>query len=443
MEEMHMLFHSDSVQSITRLVVSVMLILLLVMRTTPSQNVQADTYTSNSKVIWSFDPSFSGDGFADFPSEVLNNNVFLQTFLRSDGKLIVNMRLYDSFMGKYFPKSNVYTIFDTDGSIILTKTLGVSGWALGLQSNNKLLAIADSVLRRYNTDLTIDNTFFTSTWTILDPVLNAPPALLIQADDKVLSAETVISQSLNMSTSSLHLSRLNADGSLDTTYTPTVIENAPFQDAILGFDPTGRLIVSDTSCLARVYALDGHQIGTLGQSTCGGPFFHSKYVPYSSGGFVWFEISTTPNQHGQFRRSLSDQSLDNSFGVSGTVTVTAPAGYDFCCEYAIAAQTDGKIVLAAPIFNTSNPGFLTDLHLLIVRLTANGTVDPEFGGDGYLNLTTAQGSQKPELFITSDQKIVITDIYHRLMFSNMFAYSILRLAPFTVQSKVYLPTVVR
>ncbi len=91
--------------------------------------------------------------------------------------------------------------------------------------------------------------------------------------------------------------------------------------------------------------------------------------------------------------------LDNTFNLTGKVTTDIGSGADIA--HAVAIQGDGKIVVAGSSYNGSNDDFA------LVRYNANGTLDNTFSGDG--KLTTSIGSQYDEAYavaIQGDGKIV-------------------------------------
>lgn len=98
-------------------------------------------------------------------------------------------------------------------------------------------------------------------------------------------------------------------------------------------------------------------------------------------------------------RYNADGTLDNSFSTDGKVTTAIGTSDDFI--YAVAIQTDGKIVVAGSSKNTS-----TDYA--VARYNSDGTLDNSFGSGGFL--TTQIGTSTDvaySLAIQSDGKIVV------------------------------------
>jgi uncharacterized delta-60 repeat protein len=92
-------------------------------------------------------------------------------------------------------------------------------------------------------------------------------------------------------------------------------------------------------------------------------------------------ISTVQNseQPGLLRYNTNG-TLDSGFGASGKVVI---GGNNAGPAFAVAVQTDGKILAAAP----------ANLHLTVFRFNSNGSVDSTFGNNG------ATAIQPTELFL--------------------------------------------
>lgn len=74
-------------------------------------------------------------------------------------------------------------------------------------------------------------------------------------------------------------------------------------------------------------------------------------------------------------RYNSDGTLDSTFGTSGIVTNDVQTGSDDVV-YSIAIQADGKIILAGYSDDGSNK------NAALIRLNTNGTLDTSFGTSG-------------------------------------------------------------
>ena len=99
-------------------------------------------------------------------------------------------------------------------------------------------------------------------------------------------------------------------------------------------------------------------------------------------------------------RYNADGSLDTSFSSDGKVTTAIGSASDIA--WAMALQSDGKILVAGSSNNGTNNDFA------LVRYNANGTLDTSFSGDG--KVTTAIGSGASSaagMALQSDGKIVL------------------------------------
>jgi uncharacterized delta-60 repeat protein len=97
--------------------------------------------------------------------------------------------------------------------------------------------------------------------------------------------------------------------------------------------------------------------------------------------------SDTSGQRISLVRLLSDGSFDSTFGTDGTVVISGKQGtWDIC--YGIALQSDGKLLLSGATQTTA----AGPLAGLVVRLLADGSVDPSFGGgDGQVTVSLTDG----------------------------------------------------
>jgi uncharacterized delta-60 repeat protein len=92
-------------------------------------------------------------------------------------------------------------------------------------------------------------------------------------------------------------------------------------------------------------------------------------------------IATNQNQQQPgLLRYNSDGTLDPNFGIGGKVVI---GGTNAGPAFAVAVQTDGKILAAAP----------ANLHLTVFRFNSNGSVDNTFGNNG------ATAIQPDEVFL--------------------------------------------
>ena len=77
-------------------------------------------------------------------------------------------------------------------------------------------------------------------------------------------------------------------------------------------------------------------------------------------------------------RLNANGTMDNSFGTGGKIVIQNLLADDKIC---VALQSDGKILLAGPTWNSNGTS------LTIVRLKSNGSLDPTFGTNGIQTIT--------------------------------------------------------
>lgn len=100
-------------------------------------------------------------------------------------------------------------------------------------------------------------------------------------------------------------------------------------------------------------------------------------------------------------RYLPDGTLDLSFGSDGTTITPVAAGDDQA--YAIALQSDGKIVVAGDASNGSN------LDVAVLRYLADGSLDATFGVGGIVVTAIGPGDDRGYgIALQTDGKIVVT-----------------------------------
>ena len=236
----------------------------------------------------------------------------------------------------------VATLVQPDGKIVVLGSNGSTG---------------KPYLARYNADGTLDAGFGTGGISSLSfsVYVDAPSALARQSDGKLLIAGTTNS-------SDFFVARLNADGTLDTTFDG---------DGVAWIDFAGG---SDTARGIAVQS-DG-KIVVAGVATLAG------------------------NSDFALARLNSNGSLDTSFDTDGKVTTAIGAGSDEANGLAI--QADGRIVLAGFSDNGSN------WDVALVRYNANGSLDTSFDGDGKRTLALGTGYDRANaVAVQSDGKIVV------------------------------------
>jgi uncharacterized delta-60 repeat protein len=109
--------------------------------------------------------------------------------------------------------------------------------------------------------------------------------------------------------------------------------------------------------------------------------------------------------HIALTRYSADGALDTSFGTGGKVLTTVSSFGD--AVYAVAIQTDGKILVAGTVLLPAGG----DTAFLILRYNATGTLDQTFGTSGVVTTNIGDVDDRAEaIALQPDGKIVVSGI---------------------------------
>ncbi|MDB5309626.1 MAG: hypothetical protein JWO38_3828 [Gemmataceae bacterium] len=271
-----------------------------------------------------------------------------------------------------------------DGNIVVAGTADATG-------------VSDFALARYlpngTPDLGFDNT---GQLTFGFGGTDVATAVAIQADGKIVEAGYTNVGGAGGNPNNFALTRVNADGSVDTTFNGNGIKTIDFgaDDRATGVvvQPDGKIVVVGFTSLpggadfavARLNA-DGSldtTFNTTGMEAInfGGIDDANAVVLQPDGkivvvGFTAPAGAPTPGVHTNIAvaRLTTTGALDTSFNTTGTETVDL--GLDARAN-AVALQPDGKLVLAG----TTGTGSVT--NFLIARLRSGGGLDTSFNTTG-------------------------------------------------------------
>ncbi|MBK9164354.1 MAG: hypothetical protein IPM21_10675 [Acidobacteria bacterium] len=192
-------------------------------------------------------------------------------------------------------------------------------------------------------------------------------SLAIQSDGKTIVAGMTRTAA---QTDQFVLIRLNADGSLDTSfgdsgtaYSPKGVRAVGWSPKVL-IQPDGKILLGVTAWLTQ-------------QQT-----YVYMVIRYTHGGV-----------------------LDLTFNNIGYATANVPNSFwDIC--HSMALGSDGKIVLVGTALPT--PGQMPDWDVAVVRFNSNGSIDPAFDTDGIVRLgNTIADEEAFSVMIQPDGKIVV------------------------------------
>lgn len=207
------------------------------------------------------------------------------------------------------------------------------------------------------------------------------------------------------------LARLNADGSLDTTFSADglVIPNlGTFSDAAsVALQSDGKIILGGTtsstpnSYVTLRYLSNGTldnsfsaaQVPTYGYTSDSGPELLTQPNGSVTVSGVAKESAAASNAGCLTMRFTATGSLDTTFSSDGTVFTPMSGARDEA--RAMAVQTDGKILL----------GGVTAVGITVLRTMPDGSLDTSFGGDGRASLDF--GSSCESIAVQTDGKVVV------------------------------------
>jgi uncharacterized delta-60 repeat protein len=193
-------------------------------------------------------------------------------------------------------------------------------------------------------------------------------AVALQSDGKLVVAGTTYTNN-DFTDEDFAIARYNADGSLDASFgnNGRVTTDFPGLAAVISavvIQPDGKIVVAG---------------GAFPLFTFLGDFKVARYKP--------------------------DGSLDTSFGAGGIVTTIFPG--DGSYAFALALQSDGKIIAAGTDFVDFNPGDVSNTDFALARYNFDGSLDASFGNGG-TTTTDFLGAQDDvrSVLIQSDGKVV-------------------------------------
>jgi uncharacterized delta-60 repeat protein len=354
----------------------------------------------------------SGNRFSEvlgygFEVAQLNTDGSLDTSFSDDGKQFVDFGTFYDF--------NTDLALQPDGNIVLLGTLD-SGWFLEEYSPNYDFAVA-----RLNADGSFDTTFDSDGRQSIDLAsdFDYGTAVAIQPDGKI----AVSGNSFQRGSYEFAVARLNADGSLDTSFDGDAWQSVDFggtqlpgdpdpawfdEDAQdMALQPDGKIVVAgtvfrDEPFLGNNFAMTRFNAdGSLDTSFDGDgrqmmdtPFnevaLGVALQPDSKLVVVGFTTGQVVDKDFALARLNGDGSVDHNFGQGGLLFSDFPRRTRPSALRSVATQEDGRIVAASGD--------------KVVRYNADGTIDTTFGTDGFV---TSSSSSFFNVEVQRDSKIVL------------------------------------
>ena len=301
----------------------------------------------------------------DFAITRYNSDGSLDATFKGNGKLTTDI-VFDVVYGGGQDEAQDVAI-QSDGKII------VVGWTSSLDGSDYFAVV------RYNSDGSLDNTFSGDGMTITSFGTDYQQAfgVAIQPDGKIVIVGNV--QNFNTGAIDFAVARYNTDGSLDTSFDGDGTLTTDFNNG-------GNDLAEDV-----VIQSDG-KIIVVGRT------YDYNYIDG--------DIALV--------RYNSDGSLDTSFDTDGKLTTDFGAGYDY--GYAVALQTDGKILVSGQVSDASFDNFG------LVRYNNDGSLDTSFDTDGKVLTNFTSYSYGYDMAIQSDGKILVGGTtYNPTLSKDVFA----------------------
>jgi uncharacterized delta-60 repeat protein len=316
-------------------------------------------------------------------------------------------------------------------------TSPLEGRAMAIQPDGKIVVagdcncggVAEFLVLRYQTDGSLDPTFGSGGEVFVTFPIgpSAAWAVKVQPDGKIVVGGGAGS---DYTSAPFALARLNADGSLDSTFGTggEVITTIPGRGAAvysLALQPDGKIVACGYSwdsltpggtkvqfALARynsdgsldngfgISGLVGTTVQAIGGSS-GGPFNNAVAIE-QNGDLVVGGTYTGSKEEFAVARYLPNGELDPTFGSSGLVITGF--GTLWVEGHAVAAQPNGKIVVSGD----GSGGIISSPA--VARYNVNGTLDDSFGVNGLIRDRSYSGDSFPgnSIALQSDDKLLIS-----------------------------------
>jgi uncharacterized delta-60 repeat protein len=399
------------------------------------------------------DTTFSGDG------RIVENGLVPShasaVAIQPDGRIVaVGSTGTDFAVLRYHRNGTADTSFGGNGLVVTPFGSSASddaARAVAIQTDGRIV-VAGSVgsttnrrvgVVRYLANGTRDTTFGDNGRVTMDfgPDGGGAAGMAIQADGKIVL--------VGSTGSDFAIARLNVDGTLDTSFGAPFFAGIATQD-LNGFSQdsaTAVAILADGSfVVAGTSTFEGRRVFAFIRVTAGG--FPQLVGPGGAGNearHTSFGVSTDAtvtamavqpdgkivlvgdrtltggggsvpifrDTHMAIARYNADGAMDNTFGVDGLGVIRpfsgTSVGVPDSFGRAVAIQLDGKIVVVGQAEPAT--GFVSSLT--VVRLNANGALDPTFGGDGRIVTDFGGGTNSSGLAVAvqpSDGRLVVAGV---------------------------------
>jgi len=300
--------------------------------------------------------------------------------------------------------------YGTGGKVTTAFSVAAFVGGAAVQPDGKLVVAggADSlIIARYTLSGSLDSTFGAShNGMQVSPFTVLPRAVAVQPDGKII----VAGKGDGSLPVSFALFRLNPDGSTDSTFSGgLVVINFPAESGIydIALQPDGKIVVggevsfSNSFAFARLNANGSIDttFGTAGTNmvNMGGPATPFAIALQSDLKVV--AVGVVANDFATMRIG-SDGFVDQPFGNAGKIITSFSPSQDVAND--VVVQPDGKIVVAG--YGSFGPG--SSPQGVVVRYTSTGTPDGSFGLGGVVTIT-GDANRSKSLALQANGKIVV------------------------------------
>ncbi|HXI93524.1 MAG TPA: HYR domain-containing protein [Blastocatellia bacterium] len=340
----------------------------------------------------------------------------------SDSKLVATGVAFNGTTGndfalaRYSDEGDIDTGFGASGKVTTDFPSGIDiARGIAVQSNGKIVVAGgnnnDFALARLNTDGSLDSTFGTGGLVITDFSGNNDQAFAVALDSsgKIVVAGSTTSASTGID---FALARYDTNGNLDATFgvggkvTTAVSAGGEFDQAFaVAVDSTDRIVAAGIAvapatgndfALVRYTGTGALDLtfGTGGKVTtafsAGSGDDRAFAVAIQSNGKIIAAGASNGSSGSDFalaRYNGADGSLDASYGVGGKVTTDFAGSTDQAL--AVAIQASGKVIAVGRAGNGA-----TGNDFGLARYNAVGALDPTFGNGGKVMTDFANGDDR-------------------------------------------------
>ncbi len=386
----------------------------------------------------SLDTTFDGDGKVT-TSFFGSSDTAYSVALQSDGKIVVGGLAFSSLpttdvaLARYNTNGSLDTTFDGDGKVTTDFSNGndrASG--IAIQPDGKIVAggstrpgpnnVSVLLIARYNSNGSLDTSFDGDGKVTTDFPNSREQGgpVLLQPDGKIVVAG--YSDTQQFSDADFALARYNPNGSLDTTFdfdgkvtSNVAVIGQPSSAQAVAVQSNGKIIVAGYGKNTQnndFVLVRYNDNGSLDTSFDGDGQVLTDFINGNDQAFAVAVqtdgkiiaagyASNGNNDFAALARYNSNGSLDTSFGNGGKITTGVLGIYDYI--YELIVQPDGKIVAVGYGYNGANSS------IILIRYNPNGSLDTSFGSGGKA-IISGSGSdlEAYAAALQSDGKIVAT-----------------------------------